>query len=348
MPIDDFYKQLVDAGTMSILQWVAVWLASGIGSIQMVIEILNPPETSNPYGAIYLLIYFILIVLMAVAVYNILHVMNLQNDWINNLSDETEKRIFYDSRSGITTFILGKQRSFTKLEYVITIGHFLVLFCFGIFLLNKLFILSIFISSLSLSMFLTQEWGIFYALISALIVSIIGGKALYDWVYNKSEPKIDVYMLKNPVLSELGGEEKLKNMKIPFKRKIIIYFGVQALDNRSYIKPNFVVRFPQGFEVDFSAPYKDLCFGAGKIPIKARPTEIQFVSERSPLRKGQMDYISFPVTFTTPEKLDVYYLETEFSSESVTGPSKKNKLTLEVCDKDYSQNEKNFEYKTFL
>jgi hypothetical protein len=146
-------------------------------------------------------------------------------------------------------------------------------------------------------------------------------------------------MLINPLQPT---EQAVKMMRVPANRDLILYFGVQALDTRGYTKPNFIVTFPPVFQVNFDVPYESLYFA--KKPIKAKPNEVQFISERGPLKRGQLEYIAFPVIVKTPELVDTFNVRTEFVSESTKGKSKIETLTLEVRDDNFSQNEEYFDY----
>ena len=80
---DDFLFRLIEAGHAAIFQWVAVYLGSGIGIIQIIIELLTPFKLICFDKTIFAIIYFVLIVLMTYSVTSILNVIHLQNRWIN-------------------------------------------------------------------------------------------------------------------------------------------------------------------------------------------------------------------------------------------------------------------------
>ena len=133
---DKFLLRLVDSSHTSILQWMAVWLASGIGIIPIIIEVLGTPHRLFINTLIYGFIYFVLISLMTISIYNILCVMHLQNKWINLLSSNPNYKevidLFYESRSNFWDFILGKRENLSLPEYIIILAHFSLLFIFGI------------------------------------------------------------------------------------------------------------------------------------------------------------------------------------------------------------------------
>jgi len=140
---DDFLFRLVEAGHTAIFQWTAVWVASGIGVIQITIEILKKNEKDSFKKIIYGIIYLVLISLMTISVYNILNVMHLQNQWINRLSNETEKAWFYESRSYLSTLIVGHRAHLSLCEYILIFAHFGFLFIFGIVVWMKSILASI-------------------------------------------------------------------------------------------------------------------------------------------------------------------------------------------------------------
>jgi len=132
---DGFLLRLIDDSHSALLQWTAVWLASGIGIIPIIIEVLRTPHRVFINTFIYGFIYFVLISLMTISIYNILNVMHLQNKWINQLSSnpnyEEVRELFYGSRSFLT-FIVDRRDYLSLIEYVIILAHFLLLYIFGI------------------------------------------------------------------------------------------------------------------------------------------------------------------------------------------------------------------------
>lgn len=138
---DDFLFRLIEAGHTAIFQWIAVYVASGIGFIQMIIEILKYPKIISFNLMVYGIIYFVLISLMTLSVYSILNIMHHQNGWIEQLEGEKkqkQKDLFYKSRSPFSILIVGTRDNLSTSEWLLICGHFLLLFFvgMGIWLLN--------------------------------------------------------------------------------------------------------------------------------------------------------------------------------------------------------------------
>jgi hypothetical protein len=128
LPEQQFLWQLIDAGNTDIFQWVAVWVASGIGVIQLIIETFKTTEFYR--RRVYGVIYGILVLLMTFSVYNILNVMRLQNGWANQLP-ESEKNLFYESRS-LANLIAGNTSGLTVFGYALILINFAALAILGI------------------------------------------------------------------------------------------------------------------------------------------------------------------------------------------------------------------------
>jgi len=128
---DDFLLRLLDGAHTAIFQWVTVWLASGIGVVQIIIEVLKSSRTPSSSRIIYGFIYLFLIFLMTMVVHSILNAMHHQNKWINRLSDETKKKLFYESRSRFSALIVGEKEKSSVRGYLLIVSHFLLLLIFG-------------------------------------------------------------------------------------------------------------------------------------------------------------------------------------------------------------------------
>jgi hypothetical protein len=131
MEHDDFLFRLIEAGHTAIFQWIAVYVASGIGLIEIIIEILRTSEIISFNITIYGIIYLVLISLMTLSVYSILNIMHKQNGWANQLSNENQKKRFFESRSWVSEKIVKKEPSLSTCEIVLIIIHFLLLLGVG-------------------------------------------------------------------------------------------------------------------------------------------------------------------------------------------------------------------------
>jgi len=184
--------------------------------------------------------------------------------------------------------------------------------------------------------------GDFISLAILIIVIASGLFGCYRWFNLRKKPSVDVYLIKNP-LNE--GETAVQEMRVPANRDVILYWGIGALDNRVYLRPNFWIYFPREFKINYLAPYERIYFGKIVRPHKSH--EARFVSD-TPLIKGQTGHLAFPVVVKTPSEIGKYEVGVEFSSESIKSSSIKRLLYIEVSKDDYSQNEKFFECKTFI
>jgi len=107
MQKDDLYWNLIQAGHTAIFSWVAVYVASGIALIQMVIQILNIHTLFSFSLMVFSSIYLALICLMTLALYSIVKIMHKQNYWASQFPDEL-KIIYFKSRSELTKRIMGE------------------------------------------------------------------------------------------------------------------------------------------------------------------------------------------------------------------------------------------------
>lgn len=108
MVADDFLLRMIEAGHTAIFQWIAVYVASGIGTLQIIIEALRSNKKLLLHRIVYGVIAFILILAMTISIYQIFYVMHAQNTWANQLSDINERNIFYESRSVFSSLIVGR------------------------------------------------------------------------------------------------------------------------------------------------------------------------------------------------------------------------------------------------
>lgn len=129
---DDFLFRLIEAGHSAIFQWVAVYLASGIGLIQIIVELLNPSKTFFFDKTVFAFIYLILIGLMTYSFMSILNIVHLQNKWINEFHNKEQKETFYKSRGYILTSIADRRENLSAFEWGLILGHFALFFVFGL------------------------------------------------------------------------------------------------------------------------------------------------------------------------------------------------------------------------
>lgn len=106
------------------------YAASGIGLIEIIIQILG---VSNPISfatVTYLTIYFVLDLFMTFSVFSILKIAKTQNKWANKLPAEL-RDWFYASRSNYTTLIVGKNTDLTTGEWLLIAFHLILLLVAG-------------------------------------------------------------------------------------------------------------------------------------------------------------------------------------------------------------------------
>lgn len=129
---DDFLFRLIEQGHTAIFQWIAVYVASGIGVIEIIIQVLNMSRHFFLNSAIYGIIFLVLIALMSLSLYSVFNVEHHQNKWANGFLDKNKKALFYGSRSPFTRLLSNDREELSFLEYILVLGHFLALFVFGL------------------------------------------------------------------------------------------------------------------------------------------------------------------------------------------------------------------------
>ena len=87
MDYADYLFRMIENAHTAIFQWIAVYVASVIGLITMIIEFRNYPNT-----VIYLIIYVMLVLLMTHSICNALRIMRNQNKWANKLYNGNQKK----------------------------------------------------------------------------------------------------------------------------------------------------------------------------------------------------------------------------------------------------------------
>jgi hypothetical protein len=104
--VSDFYKWLIEQGHTAIFQWVTVWLASGIGLIQIIQTIYTSSSDFPPSLKLYLnIIYVLLTLLMVFSIHRIFNIMRNQDRWAMRMDDNI-RGIFMATR-GISRFLLS-------------------------------------------------------------------------------------------------------------------------------------------------------------------------------------------------------------------------------------------------
>jgi len=134
MQRDDLLWGLIESGHIAIFQWAAVWVASGIGLIQMIIEILRMQTLEYFSLGVFVFIYLVLISLMTFSIYNILKIMHLQNGWANQFPEEL-RTIFYASRSESSNRIVGNRNTMSTRERILIALHLIVFLVFLVIIL---------------------------------------------------------------------------------------------------------------------------------------------------------------------------------------------------------------------
>ena len=129
---DDFLFRLIEAGHTAIFQWIAVYVASIIGLITMISELLKLSHT-----LLYLFIYVAMVGLMTNSLLSGLNVMHNQNIWAKKLNNSKQRQLFFDSRSWIIKKIVGEKEKKSNWEKAIIVAHVVVLIGFGLWLWFK-------------------------------------------------------------------------------------------------------------------------------------------------------------------------------------------------------------------
>ncbi len=138
MDKDGLLWKLIEAGHNAIFVWVAVYVASGIGLIQMIIEILKIHTLLSFSLMVFGAIYFFLVCLMTLSLYNIFKIMHHQNDWANKLfpKESPEKselrKIYFGSRSWLSKYVVGETDVMTTWVKIGLVLHFLGFLGFGL------------------------------------------------------------------------------------------------------------------------------------------------------------------------------------------------------------------------
>jgi hypothetical protein len=129
---------LIEAGHNAIFVWVAVYVASGIGLIQMIIEILKIHTLLSFSLMVFGAIYFVLVCLMTLSLYSIFKIMYQQNSWANKLypKESPEKsdlsKIYFGSRSRLSKCMVGETDVMTTWVKIGLVLHFLGFLGFGL------------------------------------------------------------------------------------------------------------------------------------------------------------------------------------------------------------------------
>jgi hypothetical protein len=133
MAIEEFLQQMIVAGHTAIFQWIAVYVACGIGLIQMIVKIVDKKNSISVRRA-FVVIYVILTVIMTLCFSQVLSVMQNQNKWANQMPIDLQN-LFYESRSIFSNFIVGNRVSFSIIEWIFIVINpvLLILFLFGIY-----------------------------------------------------------------------------------------------------------------------------------------------------------------------------------------------------------------------
>jgi hypothetical protein len=124
---DDFLFRLIEAGHTAIFQWIAVYVASVIGLITMIIEFRNYPNS-----VLYLFIYVMLVLLMTHSICNVLRIMRNQNKWANKLYNGSQKELFYEGRSRFSKAMVDTREEISKREIAFMLVHLVILTAFGL------------------------------------------------------------------------------------------------------------------------------------------------------------------------------------------------------------------------
>ena len=127
---DDFYFRLIEAGHTAIFQWIAVYAASIIGLVPVVIDLGQNPNIIS----LSFLIYTLLILLMTHSFHTVVGIMHKQNCWIEKLSgfnNAEQIETFYKSRSSFSKSFVGEKKNMSTSEKTVIYLHFIVLFTIG-------------------------------------------------------------------------------------------------------------------------------------------------------------------------------------------------------------------------
>jgi hypothetical protein len=192
-----------------------------------------------------------------------------------------------------------------------------------------------------LSLILSWPWSIVAAIVSIIIAIIIIYDRYKRWKNTRAIPHIKTSILLNPLHDK---ETYVDAATVPERKRIILYFAIQALDNRTYDHPSVWVYFRGPFNIIYNATYDKFSFGKVLEPQKTRESLLNL--NRALIRDKNSPLV-FPIVVETPQ-VGEYDVEIEFVSQGVGKKSRKETLHLKCATDGYSQNEKFFDPNTFL
>jgi hypothetical protein len=108
---EDFYLHLLDASNTNIFQWGVVILTLSLGLLTILQQLDDSKGDRSHHNLTYTIIYISFSIIIVCSISQIIHIMYLQNSWVNQINNITVRKIFYDSRSPITNNILGYNNS---------------------------------------------------------------------------------------------------------------------------------------------------------------------------------------------------------------------------------------------
>ena len=128
MEVVDFLRWVVEQGHTSIFAWVAIWLGSGIGFLEI-------PDYLRCRRYAYSAVYLVLIFIMTFSFGNIINIMHNQNNWITMMNNQTYQDLFFSSRSWFGNLLVDKRTSWyeSPISSFAVVAHFTVLMFAGIF-----------------------------------------------------------------------------------------------------------------------------------------------------------------------------------------------------------------------
>jgi hypothetical protein len=123
---------LIQAGHTAIFSWVALYVASGIALLQIIIQVLKIYTFFSFALMVFGIIYLVLACLMTLSVYSISKIMHRQNYWASQFGNPKLRLIFFESRSNMSQLIVGEKAVPSVLEKVGVALHFFVIIAFGV------------------------------------------------------------------------------------------------------------------------------------------------------------------------------------------------------------------------
>jgi hypothetical protein len=164
---------------------------------------------------------------------------------------------------------------------------------------------------------------------------------LRDHYRYSKPPQLDAYFVLNP---NTPNEATTKTLNAPAS-EIFVYFASDVKDNRKYIKPYAVVKFPIDIRIRYDFAYWEYWYGVKPHALKSN--EAGFFSSEHTLSKVQKSSQVFPLLIDLQGKSGTYQIAIELGAENINAPAKEVQLTLNITDGNYSHDIRYFRAETY-